>query len=44
MHCEALDRITDLDVLRQMVLQRDAVIAKRDHEIHFKTVKIDHLT
>ncbi len=44
MHCEAIDRITDLDVLRQMVLQRDAVIAKRDHEILFKTAKIDHLT
>lgn len=69
MHCEAIDRITDLDVLRRMVLQRDAAlldkaaeladieikqrhalaqrdaaIAKRDHEIHFKTAKIDHLT
>jgi len=44
MYCEALDDITDLDVLRQMVLQRDAVIAKRDHEILFKTAKIDHLT
>jgi transposase len=43
MHCEALDHITDLDVLRRMVLQRDADIAKRDHEIHFKTAKIDHL-
>ncbi len=44
MYCEALDDITDLDVLRQMVLQRDSVIAKRDHEIHFKTAKIEHLT
>ena len=67
----ALEKITDIDVLRQMVaqnievmaqldqqvvshatalrerdariIQRDTLIAKRDHEIHFKTAKIDHL-
>jgi transposase len=47
----ALNAITDTDALRALVreqmaqvAQRDIIIARRDHEIAYKTAKIDKLT
>jgi transposase len=47
----ALDAITNADALRALVreqmakvAQRDVIIARRDHEIAYKTAKIDKLT
>jgi len=47
----ALNAITDTDALRALVreqiakvAQRDVIIARRDHEIAYKTAKIDKLT
>ena len=47
----ALNAITDTDALRALVreqmakvAQRDVIIARRDHEIAYKTTKIDKLT